>query len=103
MFARFAGGSASPQILRFTERRLEQFQNPNCKKLIQLAGDCDADWMVALETFLVDERKDHVDSVVASRHLIVHGQSVGVTYRRARHFFDSAKEVVDFVDDLVTV
>jgi hypothetical protein len=97
-FARRNQGS--PRVLRYVERRLDGFQNPNTQKLIALAGDFDADWRDKLETFLVDERKDHVDSVVANRNLIAHGESVGVTYRRASDFFKSVDAVVRFVETM---
>jgi RiboL-PSP-HEPN len=90
--------SASPRVLRYVERRLEFFQNPNAQKLIALAGDFDPAWGAELEGFLVDERRDHVNSVVANKNQIAHGENVGITYMRAKEYFDSVVEVVDFIE-----
>lgn len=95
-----AGGSQ--RVVRYVQRRLETFQNPNAEKVLQLTADFDADWRTALESYLGDERKDHVDSVVANRNQIAHGASVGVTYRRAADYFKSVNEVVNFINGLCT-
>jgi hypothetical protein len=97
-YAKEAGGSA--RIIRYAQRRLESFQNPNVEKILQLAGDLDPEWRGELEAYLQGERKDHIDSVVANRHQIAHGENVGVTYRRASDYFKSADDVVTFIDSL---
>lgn len=97
-YARAAGGST--QLVRYAQRRLETFQNPNAEKILQLAADFDGAWREALEAYLGDQRKDHIDSVVANRNQIAHGASVGVTYKRAEAYFKSAKDVVDFIHRL---
>jgi hypothetical protein len=97
-YARRAGGSE--QVIKYMQRRLETFQNPNAEKILQLTGDFDSSWREALEEYLEAERKDHVDSVVANRNQIAHGANVGVTYFRALAYFTSVKETVAFVDGL---
>ena len=92
-----AGGSR--RVVRYVQRRLETFQNPNAERILQLAGDFDPAWRDQLETFLAGERKDHVDSVVANRNQIAHGASVGITYSRARDYFKSVNDVVDFIEN----
>lgn len=96
----YASGAGSTQLVRYAHRRLETFQNPNAEKILQLAGDFDSEWREALEDYLGDQRKDHIDSVVANRNQIAHGANVGVTYGRAEEYFRSAKEVVSFIGSL---
>jgi hypothetical protein len=50
--------------------------------------------------FLVDERKDAVDSVVSLRNSIAHGQSVGITYIRVLRYYEQIQKVIDHVADL---
>jgi hypothetical protein len=98
LYGQHASRAASPRVVRYVERRLEFFQNPNSQKLLALAGDFDQSWRTELEGFLVDERRDHVDSVVANKNQIAHGENVGITYMRASDYFDSVVEVVEFVE-----
>jgi HEPN superfamily RiboL-PSP-like protein len=98
LYGQHANRSASPRVFRYVERRLEFFQNPNSQKLIALAGDFDQAWRTDLEDFLIDERRDHVDSVVANKNQIAHGENVGITYMRANDYFESVVEVVEFID-----
>jgi HEPN superfamily RiboL-PSP-like protein len=98
LYGEHTSRSASPRVVRYVERRLEFFQNPKAPKLVALASDFDAAWGDELETFLVDERRDHVDSVVANKNQIAHGENVGITYMRAKDYFDSVVEVVEFIE-----
>ena len=58
------------------------------------------EWRDDLKGFLVDERKDAVNSIVALRNTIAHGQSVGVTFVRVKEYYRLVQSVVDRVADL---
>jgi len=92
--------NSSPSILRNAERRLRTFTNANTERIVQLFGSFDPDWQTDLESYLVDEYKAAVDSVVALRHLVAHGAYAGVTMARIREYYDRVKDVVDYVADL---
>ena len=91
---------ARPSVQRYAEPRLRQFTTAKTSRIIQLFGNFDPDWAVDLESFLVDQRKDAVDSVVANRHNIAHGRSVGLTMARVKSYYDRVKEVVDHLAEL---
>jgi hypothetical protein len=92
---------SAPEIAFFVERQLDYWTNPNCEKIAQLLGDFSPDWRVAAETYLIDERKAGVNSLVALRHKIVHGESVGTSLAHVKEYYRTALEVVDFVANLV--
>lgn len=93
--------SAPPEVTLFVERQLEYWTNPNTEKIFQLLGDFNRDWRLAAESFLIDERKAAVNSLVALRHKIVHGDSVGTSLGQVKAYYATVLEVVDFVADLV--
>lgn len=85
---------AQPSVLKHVEQRLRRFANAKAQKIFDLVGGFDNDWRVDLESFVVDERRDAVDSVVDLKNTIAHGQSVNVTLSRARRYYEQAKEVI---------
>lgn len=91
---------SSPSVQRFVEASTHRFTNANTEKLRQLLGKFDSDWGASIESFLVDERKEAVDSVVALRNNIAHGRSVGVTYIRIKEYYEIIQKVVEEIEHL---
>lgn len=98
VLGRYAVDRGHPRIGRYVERQLSSFTNANSKKLIDLVGGFDAQWRTELADYLVDERKDAIDSVVANRHNIAHGQDVGLTYRRIADYYAHVKDTIHFLE-----
>lgn len=92
---------SAPEIASFVERALDRWTNANPERILQLLGSLSADWRFAADGFLVDERKDAVSSLLALRHRIVHGESVGTSIAQVKQYYVSAQEVVDFIANLL--
>ena len=43
-------------------------------------------------------RKDAIDTIMANRHLIVHGKNSGITVARVSDYLDKAEEVLEFLE-----
>jgi hypothetical protein len=95
--ARRSGGSS---LQRFVELRTRRFTNANTERLQNLLGSFDPDWRQTLESFLGDELKDAVNSIVNLRNTIAHGGSVDLTYRRVSDYYVRVQRVVDRIADL---
>ncbi len=95
-----ARASGTPTLQRFVERGTRRFTNPNAEKLKALLGSFDAAWQSDLESFLVDEVKAAVDSVVALRNQVSHGGSVAVTYQRIAEYYARVQKVVERIADI---
>lgn len=92
---------SSPEVALFVERRLDHWTNPNAEKICQLLGEFSSAWRLSAEAFLVDERKAAVNSLVALRHKIAHGESVGTSLAQVKAYYATASEVVSFVANTV--
>ena len=92
---------SAPEVALFVERQLDYWTSPNAEKITQLLGDFSPDWRKASESFLIDERKATVNSLVALRHKIAHGESVGTSLSQVRGYYATALEVIEFVAALV--
>jgi hypothetical protein len=98
IYGAYADGKSDPRCTRFVERRLSGFTNANAQRLCDLAGAFDAQWQEDLATYLDGERKDAIDSVVANRHQIVHGQDVGITYIRIATNYGHIRDTVSYLE-----
>ncbi|MGA2301128.1 MAG: HEPN domain-containing protein [Candidatus Acidiferrum sp.] len=88
------------QIQRHVGQRLRRFTTANAKNVIELVGSFDLDWQRDLESYIVDEYKAAVDSVVNLRHTVAHGRYAGVTMSSVQSYYDRVKKVIDHIADL---
>jgi len=87
-------------VQRHVEKPLRRFTSASSQRITELLGSFDADWQKDLESYLIDEYKDAVNSVVNLRHTIAHGRHTGVTMAGVQKYFDRVKVVVDHCTDL---
>jgi RiboL-PSP-HEPN len=98
----FAQRRSSVEVAAFVERQLGPWTNPKAEKIIDLFGAFHQDWRENLTAFLVDQRKDSVNSLVALRHRIAHGESVGTSMSQIRSHYRVVNEVIDHVANLIS-
>jgi hypothetical protein len=91
---------AAPPVVNYVERQLSRFTNPNVRKICDLLGGFEADLRREFESFVVDEREAAINSIVAIRNQIAHGESAGVSYARIKSYYDAANDVVDHLASL---
>lgn len=92
---------SAPEVALFVERQLEYWTNPTCEKIAQLLGSFNPDWRLASEAYLIDERKAAVNSLVALRHKIAHGGSVGTSLAQVKAYYSVVLDVVAFIDGVL--
>ena len=92
---------SAPEVASFVERELEYWTNPNTEKICLLLGSFSREWRIQAEIYLVDERKESVNSLVALRHKIAHGESVGTSLLQVKMYYQTILKVVEFVADLL--
>ena len=91
---------SSPSIQRHVESRLRRFTTANTSRIIDLLASFEPDWRLDLEHFLVDDRKDAVDSIVDLRQALAHGRYAAITYTRVKDYYDRVKSVVEHLTEL---
>lgn len=97
----YAETRSAPQITAFVERQLGPWTNPKAEKIVDLFGAFTQDWRHDLSAYLVDERKDSINSLVALRHKIAHGESVGTSLSQVKAHYKTIGDVVGHIANLV--
>jgi hypothetical protein len=97
----YAGKRAHPNISNYVNVSTSNLTNLKSEKLGVFLSSFNSEWREKFETMLTDEEKDAIDSVVANRHQIAHGQNVGVSYVRVNEWYKNIKVVVEKVSIIV--
>ncbi len=97
----YAQSRSAPEVSSFVERQLDRWTNPKTEKIVELFARFSPDWRDKLSGYLVDERRDSINSLVALRHKIAHGESVGTSLSQIREHYKVINEVVDYVTGLL--
>lgn len=100
IYAEFAHNAGSEPVANFVAGRVLKIQNPKAQRFIDTAGAFKAQWATDLEAYLNQEgRKDAIDSIMANRHLIAHGQNAGISVARVKEYLVKCIEVVEFMEN----
>ena len=102
LYSSYGRRRASPQIARFVDSQLKFFQNPKTEKILELAHSFDSTWEAELRAAAEGEPKDAIDSIVANRNNIAHGESVGITFVRIRSYYESSLPILELINQQCT-
>lgn len=91
----YSKAKSSPAIARYVEAQMNRWINPGSEKIVSLLGSFSPEWRAHIDSYLVDEKKEAVNSLVALRHKIAHGESVGTSYSQVKGYFDVVSKLVD--------
>jgi RiboL-PSP-HEPN len=97
----FTKRRSSPEVFSYVERELAYWTNPNVEKICQLLGSFSQAWREQAEAYFVDEKKAHVNGLIALRHKVAHGESVGTTPSAIKEYNETIGDVVEFVANLI--
>lgn len=94
IYSDYAQRKGHPHLATYIKRQMSRFQNPNMTKVLGVVRDFNPEWAEELQLSTQGEIKDSVDSVVANRHKIAHGESVGVSLAYARQYYSAAVRLI---------
>jgi hypothetical protein len=95
VFEEFARRQSSPAVANFVARSLRDFQSARMDRILAVARDFDPLLENRLRLATEGELKDAVDSVVANRHNIAHGGTVGITLGTITRYYRRTQDVIE--------
>lgn len=90
-----------PTISNYVNSSTSKLTNLKTEKIGKFLNSFNSEWKEKFETMLTDEEKDSVNSVVSNRHLIAHGQNVGVSFVSVNEWYKNIKKAVEKVSTIV--
>jgi hypothetical protein len=94
----YAHNRSHPDIARFILHKLKPFTNAKMEKILKLAAEFDQGHEDYLRTATDGELKDAVDSVIRNRHLIAHGQDVGISFGTISKYYANVVRAIDAIE-----
>ena len=101
ILATYADRCANVKVASFVKSNLSSFKNPSTGNINKLIGAFDKSWVIKLEIYWDDERKDAIASIMNIRHHVAHGRHMGTTIGQMTTYYKRSKEVIVFLHDLL--
>jgi hypothetical protein len=98
----YSTNCSSPYVQNYIETTLQNLTNLKVKKIIDFLKKFNDDWGNKFENEISDEEKDAIDSIIANRNNIVHGEyGGGLTYIRIKNYYNDAKKVISLLESII--
>ncbi len=97
---KYTNDKAAPNIGNYVYSRLKRFTNPNMEDILTLLGAFHIEWRLKTESLAEGEMKDAVDSVIALRNPIAHGENTGISYVTIKEYYQSILKLVKHIEDI---
>jgi hypothetical protein len=101
LLADYTSKLCHPNVQNFIDSRLSKLTNLKEETIFQLLGSFNPDWAKDFRKKLSDKQKNAFNSVVATRHKIVHGGSVNITYLRLKNYYKDIIASLEIIDNLI--
>lgn len=88
-------------VANFVSKQISSLTNLKVQKISTLLYSFNDNWGKDLEKKITEEQRSAVDSVIANRNSIAHGQHIGLTFPRMKEYFKRVDEVVELVQTIV--
>jgi len=98
LITEYSKKKSHPNVSNYVSKQIKGITNLNKEKILQLLGSFDPEWRNVIEQKISDQQKDAIDSIVANRHNIVHGRSVGITVPQVKNYYQCVLTVIDTIE-----
>ncbi|MFC1970617.1 HEPN domain-containing protein [Chloroflexota bacterium] len=95
----YVRNKAAPSVASYAFSRLKRFTNPKMEDILTLLGFFDSKWRDNTENFAEGKLKEAVDSIMAQRNLIAHGNDTGISYVRIKDYYERIIKLIDYIEN----
>lgn len=99
----YVSNRADRRVTNFVTRSTNRLTNLDTEKIKEHLLKFDPTWQSNLDSLLIDEVKDAINSVVALRHRIAHGQSADVTISRIKGYYKQISRLIQDLEELMEI
>lgn len=99
--AAYVENRAHPSVANFVIRATSRLTNLDADKIKDHLLKFEPSWQSVLDVLLADEAKDAINSVVALRNSIAHGQPADVTAVRVIRYYKQIARVISELENLL--
>lgn len=99
---------ASEEIQNFVSEEIKGITNCKTNKIIEILCKFNSSWgsnftsQISASSRIADEIKNSIDSIVANRHAIAHGnKSTGISYSTVLNYYNNVKKAVEVLENII--
>lgn len=103
LLAAYSRAHSRGPVGQFAASRLETLRNPNGERFISITKAFDQNWSAEVEALLsadAGSRRDAIDSIMNTRHLVAHGRNTSIGVARVKDLLRRSVDVVELVEDI---
>lgn len=97
----YVSNKSAPLIQAYIESSIKNLTNLKANRIIENLNKFNTDWGKDFENKITDEQKDAIDTLIANRNLISHGNDVGISYIKINEYFQKSKEIVVLMEAII--
>ena len=99
----YSKGKMPPEINRFLTSKFKDITNLKSSKFEDVLNSFSVDWRDKFRSYLDDHEQEKLslDSVIAQRHNIAHGQPSNIGLASMVQYYDDVKSIVVYLDTII--
>lgn len=94
-------GTSPMPISNYVQAKAKYITNLSFKKICELLSDFNSDWEVDFKNAVTEEQRASLNSIVANRNNISHGNQDNTSYRDMVTYYKHIKEVVILLKHII--
>lgn len=101
--AEYVTRRADKRVANFVTRTTNRLTNLDAEKIKEHLLKFDPNWESTLESLLIEEVKDAINSILALRHRVAHGQSADITIARVKVYYKQVIRAVKEIEEMMDI
>lgn len=99
----YANGKVPKEINHFMTAKFKDITNLKASKFLDVLTSFSNEWADAFTAYLNDheQEKASLDSVIAQRHSIAHGQSSSINRSSMFQYYEDVNRIISFLDTVI--
>lgn len=99
----YVKGSVPKEISRYLTTKFRDITNLKTSRLQEVLNAFSPDWNDAFSKYLGEheQQKSSLDSIIAQRHNIAHGQSSNMSLVQMQQYYTDVREIIDYLDTII--
>ena len=99
----YSQGKVPKEINHFLTAKFKDITNLKTSKLQDVLGAFSSEWAEKFRTYILENErvKTSLDSIIAQRHIIAHGQSSSIGAASMNQYYEDVTKVVRYLDGVI--
>lgn len=99
--ADYVDACSSKPVATHIKSKMKTFTNIDYKKLTTFLDSFNPEWTETFNQKMSDELRSSLNAVISNRNNIAHGNTDSISFRTMKKHYETIKEVIKILDDII--